>query len=270
MTLKQIIYCFLILAVLFGLLLQPFIQRYFIYFPNTSTPDPEKFSAQDMQVITLHTHDGLALQSWYHPPEAHKPIILYLPGNAGHRGYRMSRVRHFITAGYGLLLIDYRGYGGNPGHPSEEGFYQDARAAMHFLHKTSRSIIVYGESIGSGVATQMATEFPICALILQAPFTSLLALRQYFYPWLPIALKDKYDSLQKMSTIRIPLLILHGQVDTVVPFQQGKTLFEHANQPKEFVSFPEKGHNNLWDKDFLQTVLGFMNQQTCHLDEIKN
>ena len=266
MTLKEIIYGILILSVLLGLLFQPTIQRYFIYFPNTHTPDRKEFSAEDMQMVTLHTQDGLALQAWYHPSTDQKPLILYLPGNAGHRGYRMSRVRHFMTAGYGLLLIDYRGYGGNPGSPSEAGFYQDARAAMRFLQNKPYPIIVFGESIGTGVAIQIATEFPICALILQSPFTSMTALRQYFYPWLPIPLQDKYDSLHKIPNIHVPLLFLHGQADTIVPYQQGKILFEHANHPKEFLSYPNKGHNNLWEQAYLKTILAFIKRQNCLLE----
>lgn len=124
-------------------------------------------------------------------------------------------------------------------------------------------MILYGESLGTGVATQLATEFPICALVLQSPYTSLTALARYHYFWLPIPLIDKYDSLSRIQKIHVPTLMLHGQLDEVVPYSQGLTLFKFANQPKKWVAFPDKGHQNLWDARFACVVSQFIHSY-CH------
>jgi len=117
-----------------------------------------------------------------------------------------------------------------------------------------------GADDGIGVATQLATEFPSCALVLQSPYTSMKALQRYHYPWLPAVLKDQYDSLQRMQAIHCPILVLHGKLDRIVPYQQGEALFESANQPKKLQSFPEQGHNNLWNKTFVHDVMTFIGQ----------
>ncbi|MCR9191417.1 MAG: alpha/beta fold hydrolase [Gammaproteobacteria bacterium] len=262
--LKQIIIITIILVILLAFI--PAIQRYFIYFPAKNTPNRAQFAANDMQGITLRTVDDLTLHAWYKPPADHKPVILFLPGNAGHRGYRMPLIRPFLSAGFGVLLLDYRGYGGNPGRPSEQGLYQDGRAGVRFLQAQHHKMVIYGESLGSGVATQLATEFPSCALVLQSPYTSMKALQRYHYPWLPAVLKDRYDSLQRMQAIHCPILVLHGKLDRIVPYQQGETLFEGANQPKKLQSFPEQGHNNLWSKAFVHDVMTFV-EQHC-VDEL--
>ncbi len=238
-----------------------FSQRSFIYFPSPENPNPKDFQAEDMQIIKIPVTDGMTLSSWYKPSVDKKPVILYLHGNAGHIGYRMYLVRQFLSEGFGVLLLEYRGYGGNPGKPTESGLYQDARGAMHFLQQQGiqgSNIVLYGESLGTGIATQMATEFPVCALVLQSPYTSFTALARFHYPWLPIPVIDKYDSLSRIQKIHVPILMLHGKRDEVVPFNQGLTLFNHANQPKEWIEFPDKGHQNLWDAHFAQVIIHFI------------
>lgn len=256
LMLKQLLLLTIILILVLASI--PDVQRHFIYFPNKNTPERQQFSAADMQDITLQTQDGITLHAWYKPPTAHHPILLYLHGNGGHRGHRMGLVRPLLTAGFGVLLLDYRGYGGNPGKPTEQGLYADGRAAMRFLQKQSRPVVIYGESLGTGVATQLATEFPLCALVLQSPYTSLTAAGRALHPWLPVFLKDRYDSLQKITTIHVPLLILSGNLDDLVPHEQSVTLFNTANQPKEMISFPDKGHHDLWDAAFVQQVAAFI------------
>ena len=251
---------FLMLAMIY------IFQRHLIYFPATKTPTRQAYDAGDMQSIKLTTSDNVILNAWYKPAATDKPTILYLHGNAGHIGFRMYLVRQFISQGFGVLLFDYRGYGGNKGTPTEEGLYQDARAAMYFLQQQglgNKQLILYGESLGTGVATKLATEFQICALILQSPYTSLTALTRYHYPWLFIPPKDKYDSLERIKNIHAPLLILHGKRDDVVPYLLGLELFNQANEPKQWVAFPDRGHNDLWDTKFVEVVNHFINQVVC-------
>lgn len=257
--LKQLL--LVVLFLILALLVTYSLQRYLIYFPTAEIPNRKDFHAQDMQVVKISVADGLLVNAWYKPSVAYKPVILYLHGNGGHIGYRMPLVRQFLSAGFGVLLLEYRGYGGNPGKPTESGLYEDGRAAMRFLQQANqhKQIVLYGESLGTGVATQLATEFPICALVLQSPYTSLSALARYHYRWLPVAVLDKYDSLSRIQKIQAPTLMLHGKLDDVVPYSQGLALFERANQPKQWEEFPTKGHHDLWDQHFAHTVINFIN-----------
>jgi fermentation-respiration switch protein FrsA (DUF1100 family) len=262
---KPFLLILLLLILIFALAYS--LQRYFIYFPSAEKPNPKDFQAEDMQVIQLTVADGLTLNSWYKPPLDNKPVILYLHGNAGHIGYRMFLARYFLSAGFGVLLLEYRGYGGNPGKPTESGLYQDGRAAIKFLQQRGiqeRNIILYGESLGTGVATQLATEFPICALVLQSPYTSLTSLARYHYFGLPMPIIDKFDSLARIQKIHVPILMLHGKLDEIVPYAQGLTLFNQANQPKEWMELPNKGHHDLWDAHFAHAVINFINSYCTH------
>lgn len=246
-----------------GIMLFYFLQRTLIYAPSKITPERQAFHANDMRVIQLTTDDGLTLRSWYKHAQKSKPTVVIFHGNAGHIGARMPLARHFITEGFGVLLLEYRRYGGNPGSPTEQGLYSDTRAAMKFLkeeHVPLQNIILYGESLGTGVATYAATQYPnACALILQSPYTTMADLGRHHYAWIPIEPWDKFDSMSRIHTIHMPLLALHGTNDTVVPYAQGVTLFEKANQPKQWVKLSEQGHNNLWQPDFLSTVTTFIN-----------
>jgi len=245
-----------------------FLQRTLIYAPSKITPDRHAFQAHDMQVVQLSTHDGLTLRSWYKSAEQKKPTVVIFHGNAGHVGTRMPLARHLITEGFGVLLLEYRGYGGNPGSPTEQGLYDDTRAAMKFLkqeHVSLQNTVLYGESLGTGVATHVATQYPnACAIILQSPYTSMADLGRYHYPWIPIEPWDKFDSIGRIHSIHMPLLALHGTSDTLVPYDQGSALFAKANQPKEWIELPDQGHSDLWQPDFLNTVTTFINQHCKH------
>lgn len=227
-------------------------QRHMIYIPAYQTPKPGDYHAQDMQIISLNTEDGVQLKSWYKPAHLGKPTLLYLHGNAGHIGYRMPLAREFIKDGFGVLLLEYRGYGGNPGSPTEQGLYADGRAAMQFLIQQRvqpKQLILYGESLGTGVATQLAVQYPVCAVILQSPFTSLTAVARYHYPWNLIKPWDKFDSLTRIKSINAPLLVLHGKQDRVVPYTQGFRLYNEAIEPKKMAEFAHGDHFNIWSME---------------------
>lgn len=243
-------------------------QRNMMYHPNTHIADPAAYGASRDIIVSYQTQDSISLNSWYFAGRPEKPVILYFQGNAGHIGDRISKVKNFINKGYGVLLAGYRGYGGNPGNPSEQGFYQDARAAIAFLKANGYSqnkIILYGESIGSGVATQMATEGQFSGLVLEAPFTSIVDVAQskYFYAPVRLLLKDQYDNLYKIKNIHLPLLIIHGTEDQTVPIHWGHALASASNPPKRFVSLTGAGHGNLYDfgadlhvLEFLEKIYG--------------
>ena len=246
-----------------------FFQRQLIYFPSHAAPQLKQWQAEDMQAIQLMTADQLNLTAWYKPAKAGEPTIVYFQGNAGHWGHRVPLIKPYLDQGYGVLLLGYRGYGDNPGTPSEAGLYRDARSAMRFLHLNQVSnpcIFLFGESLGTGVAVQMALEYQVAGVILQTPFTSLVDLARYHYPllfilpWLDRLLYDHFNSLEKISQIQTPLLIIHGDLDRIVPIKFGRALFEQANEPKQFNQLPNKSHNNLYSHLLFDGVIHFVEQ----------
>lgn len=263
--LKQFLIVFGLIICAILVLLYTF-QRRLIYFPALQTPRLQDYNAADMAVVSLQTPDDVTLTSWYKPAASNQPTVLFLHGNAGHIGYRMPLARQLINAGFGVFLLEYRGYGGNKGTPTEQGLYEDGRAALQFLKQKGiapQHIILYGESLGTGVATQLAVEYPVCAVILQSPYTSLGSVARFHYPWLFIKPWDQFDSLGRIQQIHAPLLILHGKRDQIVPFNEGLALFNQANEPKKMLAYDDKNHNDLWSaQGFTQEVIHFM-QKHC-------
>lgn len=231
-----------------------FTQRSLIYFPDTSTAIPAEWQAGDMSVEKVVPEDGLALSFWYKPKTDQKlPTIVFFHGNAQHLGYRVSKLRWFISEGYGVLLVGYRGYGGNPGKPTEEGLYKDGRAALAFLKErgvASKDIVLYGESLGTAVATRMAFEMaeagkPVRALVLESPFTSIVDVGAFHYPYLPVRwlALDKYDSLFIIGSVKTAVMVIHSRGDEVVPFGFGQKIYETAKEPKHALFVNDGGHN---------------------------
>ncbi len=236
-------------------------QRTVIYFPDKSKPMPIK----GVDIVKVIAQDGQALEAWYIPPATlGKPVIVLFHGNAGHYGHRIYKAQTYLAAGYGMLLAEYRGYGGNRGAISEQGFYHDGRAYIDWLLEVQKidvgNIILYGESIGSGTAVQMATEYDVKGLILEVPFSSLVDIAGRQYPFIPVKylLSDRYMNIEKIEKIDAPLLILHGHKDQTIPFDSAKKLFEAAIEPKKFIEFPQGNHNNLYDFGASQHVLDFL------------
>lgn len=185
--------------------------------------------ADGYEEALLDTSDGLLIRAFYRPADEAKPTIVYFHGNGGTLQGSMSANAIFAREGYGLLLVNYRGYGGNPGSPSEEGFYRDGRAAMAFLDSKGVPVsdtILIGNSIGSGTATQMASEFAPKALILSAPFTSVPDVAAQSMGWLPVRVlaKDRFDNAAKVAALDLPILVQHGTADDLVPSTHGETL----------------------------------------------
>ena len=233
-------------------------QRDYLYNPSHERPNPTQSGLAKMQVVTYQTTDGLELKAWYQAATVKKPTIIYFHGNAGHLGQRAGRVRPLIEAGYGVLLTSYRGYSGNPGKPSEQGLYNDARAATEYLIDQGvapQCLILYGESLGSGVAVQIATEYPVGGLVLISPYTSITDVAKTHYPWAPVSyiLRDQFNSLAKINKINVPVYIVHGTEDKVVPTKLGQRLFDSANTPKEFKLFEGINHSDFPDE--LNTVV---------------
>jgi len=240
--------------ILVGLLV---FQRNLLYYPNKTTPDPAASGVAEMRPVKMKSADGLVLSSWYAAGKPELPVVVYFHGNAGNIGTRGSKVRPFLNAGYGVLLVGYRGYGGNPGKPSETGLYADARAALNILKESeeaARPLVFYGESLGTAVASAMAAERaaagqPVQALILEAPFTSVTDAAGHYYPFIPVKwlLNDHFDQASWIATVAAPVLIFHGERDKTMPIRFGKALFDVAQMPKQSKWYDDAGHNNLFD-----------------------
>ena len=242
-------------------------QRNLMYYPGHHLPTPAESGVAEMAAVRVTTKDGLELTSWYAKATEIKPTIVFYQGNAGTIAERVFKVRGYLDAGYGVFLVGYRGYGGNPGKPMEQGLYADGRAALRFLENvgvSSAEWLFYGESLGSGVAVEMAHEWarriPVSAVILEAPFTSMGDAAAEHYPFVPTRLlvRDRYASVDKIADIRAPLLIIHGEADRTVPKTLGKRLFDAASEPKQAHWIANGGHNNLYDFGITSLVEQFI------------
>jgi len=227
-------------------------QRWLMYFPIGNVPTPAALGLSDVEAVTFHTVDGLGLNGWFFPlPEGNRGTVLVFNGNAGNRAYRAPLATALRHQGLQVLLIDYRGFGGNLGTPTERGLAMDARAARQYL-VTRRDVdptrlIYFGESLGTAVAVDLATEQPPAALILRSPFTSMADVGQYHYWWLPVRwlIRDRYDSLERITRVQSPLLVIAGERDRIVPAEYSRRLYDAATTAhKTFLSVPYADHND--------------------------
>ena len=241
-------------------------QRHLLYFPDVRRPELGDLAALGVREIILKTADGLSLLSWYLPPRDGRPVIAYFHGNGGHIGYRAERLRRFARTGYGVLMAEYRGYGGNPGTPSERGLVADGVAVLDFLGGegiTPNRLVIYGESLGTGVAVPLAAQREVAGVILEAPFTSVAEVAQHHYSFIPASalVRDRFDSLARIGDVKGPILVLHGERDRIVPVRFGRALFEAAPQPKELWLAPEAGHEDLVRYGAFEAVLDFVRRR---------
>lgn len=244
------------------------LQRSLIYFPDPADPGPASEQFATGTDVALHTLDGLTLAAWQIDPTRHSaaapPVdsappgmaVLYLPGNAGNRLGRVEVAQTIADRGFTVLLVDYRGYAGNPGSPSEDGLILDARAAASFLRDlgfpADRTIYV-GESIGTGVATALATTDPPAGLLLRSPFTSLTDVARHNFH-LPVGwvLRDRFDTAARITRVRSPVSVLAGEADDLVPASQSREVAARASDLHELLIVPGAGHNDaLWFGPFL-------------------
>ncbi|RDD63857.1 alpha/beta hydrolase [Ferruginivarius sediminum] len=240
-------------------------QRRLLYRGGGPAPDPAKAGLDGLRVIETKTSDGLVLRHWYIPGPPGAPVVAVFHGNAGDIGGRAGKYAPLAAAGFGLLLAEYRGFGGNPGKPSEQGLLADARAVLDWLNAQDvpdARIAVYGESLGTGVAVAMAGERQVRATVLEAPFTSIadIAQAQYWYVPAKWLVRDRFDSLMRIERIQAPLLILHGGQDRTIPPRFGERLYAAAPDPKRWAFFEEADHLDLWDRGAGATVIGFLEE----------
>ena len=237
-------------------------QRSLMYFPDTAHVLPAAAGLPEAEEVPLTAADGVRIAAWHVPPRDGKPVILYFHGNGGALRFRVTRFRQLIADGIGLVALEYRGYGGSGGSPNEQGLIADAQAAYHFAaaHYPPQQLVLWGESLGAGVAIAVGAERPVGRVILEAPFTSAVALGARHYWYLPVRLlmKDQFRSDLRIGKVKAPVMIMHGVNDRVVPYAMGEQLFELANKPKHFVRFLDGGHEDLDDNGGLDAVPRFL------------
>ena len=226
-------------------------QRRLIYFPSPG-PVPQASAVIDgARDVTLETSDGLTLGAWFVPArERPKGLtILVANGNAGDRSLRASLAAALAEEGFSVLLFDYRGYAGNAGEPSEDGLALDVRAAYRFLVEDEGiapdRLIYFGESLGAAVVSELATEHPPGGLVLRSPFTDLAAVGRVHYPFLPVGLllRERYPVIQHVQRIDVPLTVVYGTRDSIVPAEQSREIAEAAAGDVEVVAV-EADHND--------------------------
>lgn len=248
-------------------------QRSMIYLPTRAASLPASramLPTASAELVTTTAADGIELHGWWltttrpvsDDGRAGRPLIVFFCGNGGHREYRLVEFEIFTERGADVLCFDYRGYGDNPGSPSEEGLATDARAAWNFATQSrgvsADRIVLYGESLGGGVAVRLAAELcgeqtPPAGLVLRSTFSSLVDVASQIYPWMPVRwlLRDRFESDRRIGEVSCPLLMLHGKLDTIVPLSQGRKLFNAApaqsknHVPKQFVELPSADHNDV-------------------------
>lgn len=225
-------------------------QRRLTYFPNPARVAPAQHGLNGVTEEVLATPDGAKLIAWYAPAPPGRPTLLYFHGNGGGLSGRAMRFQRYQEAGFGILMLSWRGYSGSTGSPTERNNVADARLAYESLIARGvkpADIILYGESLGSGVAVQLAMEVPVAGVVLDAPYTSIVELGAKAYPYLPVRwlMLDRYESASRIARMSAPLLILHGERDTVVPVAMGRRLYELAREPKKIVVFPNGHHSDL-------------------------
>lgn len=228
-------------------------QRRLIYFPAAGLVPAATAVAADGSDVVLHTDDGLELGAWFFPAPGGRraPAVLVCNGNGGDRSMRAELAVALRRLGVAVLLFDYRGYGGNPGRPSEQGLALDVRAAQHWLAGQPGvdpgRLVYFGESLGAAVALELAVDRPPAALVLRSPFTSLPDVGSVHYPWLPVQrlLIDRFGSIDRIGSLRAPLLVVAGDRDDIVPEKLSRRLVEAAPEPKRYVVVPGAGHNDL-------------------------
>jgi len=235
-----------------------------LYKPTENNYSNDKISVS-VEKIKIPTTDDIEILSWYHEKNTKKnKTILFLHGNAGSLENRIHKINKFKDININFLIIAWRGFSGNEGKPNEKGLYDDASSAVKWLKSKGvfeNDIIIYGESLGTGVAVEIAQNKNFAGVILESPFTSMIDVGKAKYPYLPVSLllKDKYESIKKIKNINIPILIMHGEVDNVVPFYMGKKMYELANHPKYSYFTKYDDHMMEFNENLLNRLKEFIN-----------
>ena len=243
-----------------------FFQRNLLYHPSVDNylKDQVVREPAEIEKVKITTTDKIDLIGWFYNQDLEKfKTILFFHGNAGSLENRTYKLNHFKDLNVNFLIIAWRGFSGNKGKPNEIGLYEDAKAAIRWLGTKGikeKNIILYGESLGTGVAVEVAQNKNYAGVILESPFTSMTNVGKKHYPFLPVRflLKDKFESYKKIINISVPILIIHGKVDKIVPHVMGEEIYKLANKPKFFYSQEYGDHMVDYDEKLLLALKNFI------------
>jgi fermentation-respiration switch protein FrsA (DUF1100 family) len=240
-----------------------FGNRLFMYFPDPARFSPAEVGLSGVEEIELSSGDGETLIAWYAKAKPGQPTILYFHGNAGNAAGRGEKIEIMRTGGAGVFYLNNRGYGGSTGSPSEKNNVADAVTAYDYLRTKgvrANEIILYGESLGSGQATQLGGSHEVMAVVLESPLTSTVDVgkRTWFFLPLNLLMTDQYRNARHVANIHVPVLVLHGELDGVIPVAMGKRVFAAANEPKRLELFANGEHSDLFDHGAWEKVMAFL------------
>ena len=253
----------IVLVYLVILIFLYFNQRNLMYHPNENNYFGDQISV-NINKVKITTKDNIELLGWFHEKDLkNNKTILFFHGNAGSLENRIYKLNNFKDMKVNFLIIAWRGFSGNKGKPSEKGLYEDGASAIKWLLSKGveeKNIVIYGESLGTGVATHLAQNKSFAGVILETPFTSMIDAAKTFYPYIPINLliKDKFENEIKIKNIFSPILIMHGEKDQIVPFKMGKKIFEIANEPKYSYFTKYDDHMMEYDRNLIKSLNSFL------------
>ena len=256
------IFSTIFLYIFFGFLLYVFQRR--ILFNKSGHPGtPKDYDLHSTSEIQILTDDDISLLSWFHLGNKSLPLLIYFHGNSFHIGDRACRIKRYVDQNWSVLLVSWRGFGGNKGNPTEKNLYKDGEAVLKWIKEKTEfkldQVIIYGESLGSGVAVELGTKYNFLSIVLEAPFTSIEDIAKMRYRIFPTKylVKDKFDNFSKIDSLKSPLLIISGKKDEIVPHNHSIKLYEKANVEKKCVFVDEAIHNNLYDFGIEKDVIEF-------------
>ncbi|MBN1277357.1 MAG: alpha/beta hydrolase [Deltaproteobacteria bacterium] len=239
------------LAVLFFIFYRQ-IENFMVFYPEKALAgDPRKWGLAGEDVY-FNSEDSVKIHGWFFPLEGDRPVILFCHGNAGNISHRLDNIRMLLNQNLQVLIFDYRGYGKSMGNPSEKGIYRDGLAAYDFLVKQKRippdRVVPFGRSLGAAVALEIALNRQVRSVIIEGGFTSTREMARRMPLFLPVSflLPANYNNIKKVTLISVPILIIHGEKDNIIPFSMGQALFNSANKPKFFVPLKKAGHNDTY------------------------
>jgi fermentation-respiration switch protein FrsA (DUF1100 family) len=239
------------------------LHRYFIYVPDRTRMLPKDAGLIATEEIVFKAADGTKLIAWHQPARRGKPTLLYFPGNSGNVAKRAGKIRAIAADGYGVFMLNYRRYGGSEGRPTEKRIAADAVSAydcLRGLGVAPNNVVAYGESLGTAVAARLALQRHVEALVLEAPFTSVIDVGKLAWPGLPLKLimVDQYRTIDRIGEVKAPLFIVHGARDSLIPLDHARHLYHAASEPKKLVVVPQADHNDLFDRGAWTKVRGFL------------
>lgn len=255
---------FLIIGVYLSAVVAVYVmQRDLMFAPSVERVLPHDVGMNDIEEVTLTTSADEKLYSWYAHAKPEEPTLLFFHGNSRGVSHRLEKFQQFMELGYGVFMLGYPGYGGSEGSPSEEAFIDAAHLSFNYLRDSgigASDIVIYGESLGTSVAVQLASKEESKAVVLEAPMSSIREIAQMQYPYLPVGmlLKDPFLTIEYIADVDMPLLVIHGSEDEAIPISSGQKLFELANEPKIFHTVEGAGHNNLSDYQLATIVHSFL------------